>query len=959
MTSTTDPLGHTTTYHYDGLNRQVETIDALGGTSITAYDAAGNVTSTTDPLGHTTTNGYDADNRQTSTTDPLGNVTTTAYDADGNVISTTDPLGRTTTYHYDALDRQTQTIDALGGTTTTAYDADGNVVSTTDPLGHTTTYGYDALNRQTSTTDPLGHTTTTAYDADGNVTSTTDPTGAVTTYGYDALNRQVSVTDPLGHATTTAYDADGNVTSTTDPLGHSTTYGYDALNRQTSVIDALGGTTTTAYDADGNVTSVTDPVGNVTTYQYDALNRKTSTIDPLGHTSTYQYDAAGRMTSTTDRDGRTRTFSYDADDRLTTETWYDAGNTIVNTESYTYDAVGNRLTASDNNSSYSSTYDALNRVITVFEPFGLSLSYTYDAAGNRTGMTDSAGGTTAYVYDAANRLTSLQFGGAGQTPLRLDMTYTARNELATESRYSDLAGTLLVGTSAYTYDAAGRLTQLQQNDGSSNPLASYVYTYDAAGNLTSETLNGGTPTNYTYDATNQLTNDTTTSYSYDANGNRTMAGYSTGANNQITSDGTWTYTYDNEGNIVKKSKGASAETWTYAYDNLNRLVHVEDRATDGGTLIEQVNYIYDVLGNRIEEDVTAMSTAVTRFAYDGPNAWADLDLSNTLTTRRLYLDAIDAIIARTTVATGAAAWYLTDRLGSVRGLTDATGALQDQITYDGYGNVTAETNPSFGDRYKFTAREFDSATGLQYNRARYYDPAIGRWTSQDPLGFDGGDANLYRYVFNTPTRAVDPTGLGETEDEVFKLYKDIFDKDADKSYAASDKLEKLLASKDATTRKDAQYYTWQWLKTQDPAKAPSEQELAKIPCYITQLDSDKFTERQDAAKKLETIGPRALKPLQDKLKMKLPSLEYRRRIERSIEQINRNQGELKESLGNLRQVLYVNHISDEKLKRLIYGEVERLSRGDPESLETKSWKTIAKGYDNDFKRKLGERKPGN
>ena len=72
--------------------------------------------------------------------------------------------------------------------------------------------------------------------------------------------------------------------------------------------------------------------------------------------------------------------------------------------------------------------------------------------------------------------------------------------------------------------------------------------------------------------------------------------------------------------------------------------------------------------------------------------------------------------------------------------------MQDQITYDGYGNVLAETNPSFGDRYKFTAREFDSATGLQYNRARYYDPAIGRWTSQDPLGFDGGDANLYRYV---------------------------------------------------------------------------------------------------------------------------------------------------------------------------------------------------------------------
>ena len=92
--------------------------------------------------------------------------------------------------------------------------------------------------------------------------------------------------------------------------------------------------------------------------------------------------------------------------------------------------------------------------------------------------------------------------------------------------------------------------------------------------------------------------------------------------------------------------------------------------------------------------------------------------------------------------------------------------MQDTITYDGYGNVLTETNPSFGDRYKFTAREFDSATGLQYNRARYYDPTIGRWTSQDPLGFDGGDANLYRYVGNHPTISGDSLGLEEKAKKV-------------------------------------------------------------------------------------------------------------------------------------------------------------------------------------------------
>ena len=95
--------------------------------------------------------------------------------------------------------------------------------------------------------------------------------------------------------------------------------------------------------------------------------------------------------------------------------------------------------------------------------------------------------------------------------------------------------------------------------------------------------------------------------------------------------------------------------------------------------------------------------------------------------------------------------------------------MQDQITYDGFGNVLAETNPSFGDRYKFTAREFDSATGLQYNRARYYDPAIGRWTSQDPLGFDAGDTNLYRYVRNDPLQRGDSSGLRPWKGEKIEI----------------------------------------------------------------------------------------------------------------------------------------------------------------------------------------------
>jgi RHS repeat-associated protein len=124
----------------------------------------------------------------------------------------------------------------------------------------------------------------------------------------------------------------------------------------------------------------------------------------------------------------------------------------------------------------------------------------------------------------------------------------------------------------------------------------------------------------------------------------------------------------------------------------------------------------------------------------------------------LHGDKVDQLFARIG-ADGTVAWYLTDRLGSVRGITDASGVMQDQITYDGFGNVILESNPTFGDRYKYTGREFDSETGLQYNRARYYDQTTGRWISQDPLGFAAGDSNLYRYVHNDSTNATDPLGL--------------------------------------------------------------------------------------------------------------------------------------------------------------------------------------------------------
>jgi hypothetical protein len=174
------------------------------------------------------------------------------------------------------------------------------------------------------------------------------------------------------------------------------------------------------------------------------------------------------------------------------------------------------------------------------------------------------------VYDAGNRLTSRQFGGAGLATLTLDLTYTNRDQIATETRYSNLNRTALVGTTSMSYDPAMRETNLQFKDASGTNISNFTYTYDTGDQLTAETLNG-TTVSYQYDTTNQLTQAGTATYGYDLNANRTNTGYQTGTANQLTNDGTWTYTYDNEGNLIKKSKGVFAETWAYGYDNRNQM----------------------------------------------------------------------------------------------------------------------------------------------------------------------------------------------------------------------------------------------------------------------------------------------------------------------------------------------------------------------------------------------------
>jgi RHS repeat-associated protein len=224
------------------------------------------------------------------------------------------------------------------------------------------------------------------------------------------------------------------------------------------------------------------------------------------------------------------------------------------------------------------------------------------------------------------------------------------------------------------------------------------------------------------------------------------------------------------------------------YDERNQLTSAVHHSATGDLLLTAI-YKYDAFGNRIEKDVsirdpiTGQTTlTVTQFALDGWKAsgghlvgnenwdvWADVIQTGPTTTnlvsRYLRGDAVDQLFARVDTAGSLTPfWYLTDNLGSIRNMVDNSGNTADTVSYDAFGTVNpGETGAGSRGRYGWTGREMDVETGLQYNRARYYDSSTGRWLSQDPLGFDAGDSNLYRYVKNGPTMATDPSGTWRWE----------------------------------------------------------------------------------------------------------------------------------------------------------------------------------------------------
>ena len=238
---------------------------------------------------------------------------------------------------------------------------------------------------------------------------------------------------------------------------------------------------------------------------------------------------------------------------------------------------------------------------------------------------------------------------------------------------------------------------------------------------------------------------------FDAVGNRTSShpssSYTYSPFNRLTATQTASFGYDADGNNTSKAEGS--DLWRFGFDRDNRLFSASTRK-------RSVRYQYDALGRRVRRH-TPGTKELTKYTYDGLDVVMDDD--NGTLTKYLNGEGIDNKLRQTTGS--ATSYFLADHLGSSNGLTDSTGALTASSSYDSFGNPS---NSNFPSRYQFTGREYDAFSGLQFSRARFYDPKIGRFISEDPIGFRGGDVNLYGYVRNQPYIYRDSMGLYPGED---------------------------------------------------------------------------------------------------------------------------------------------------------------------------------------------------
>jgi RHS repeat-associated protein len=786
-TQTLDPAGNVTAAH-----------DAEGGLiGSYSYDAIGNLTRLTGPTGWTRSIEWDGNGNRLQTgyvwPDGQTEVTQSAeYDANGRPVRLTDEQGLTRELTYDAQGRVVSSQDAFGNTTTRLYDVRGDLIETRQPSKHTDGTPVDLVTR-------------TLYDAAGRPVITAGPylsdAPADDIYGertvYDALGRQVRGEVLRGvviglsgeapdltatlidagtvlSATDTAYDAAGRVTATTDADGLVTTSEYDDAGRRTRTVTDPGGLNLVQqamYDVAGRLVASVDALGHTTRYQSDEAQRTTTIVFPDGTQAQTANDALGRVAVETDPLGQARLFAYDDAGKLAAVTLPAAldadpgsptfGDVVQPVYAYGYDAFGNRTTITDPKDRTTTTvYDAFNQPVSQSLPMtaeGEGVRRFYVASGPGAGQIDHAiddeGRVIAFVYDNT--------APGGGRLIETDY-FAAENDY--DDWLSDPQAHPPAGTAAYTYDAFGRIVQIDDIHGQATQ-----YTFDARGRLTQVAAPEGT-IHYDYDddaAADRLTATwtgadpqaphTRTAYGYDLLGRleTVTAQWRDGVD---VSDEVTTYVYDDAGNLQQVTLPNGVES-DYVYDNLNRLVALTHTDTNTSTVLMSLQYTLREDGRR---------SAVTEARWNGAGydttavAWA-YDALGRLTSENYdsFNDELDY-----------SATYAYDLAGNrVRMATDTTPGngdpTPDEIvtyTYDDNDRLLSQTKDAPG-------IEDDRFTAYAWGESELHGKTV--YEGLDDTG-DTLEAATYAYDLRgrLALAQIDDDGDGVTDTTIEYTYSD-------------------------------------------------------------------------------------------------------------------------------------------------------------------------------------------
>jgi RHS repeat-associated protein len=654
----------------------------------------------------------------------LTTVTRTATPLDANQpfgpvnrTQTTIMNGLTTTQSFAATTRTLTVTSAEGRVTTSSRDAAGTHLQLMAPGRATQRTTLDAQGRPTTITLDDGttqRTTTFTYDANSGYPSTiAGPVpGELKTLTSDSFGRVISEQKASGAAVLYGFDPIGNLSSETPPTRAAHQLDYTPVDlvssyRAPDPMDAqsLAEQVSYLYTLDKNAKHVSFADGQDIEYTYND-GGQLNTIATERGSDQYSYEVqSGKLASIVSDDGRELTFGYDGN-VPTTVSWSGTGHV---------------------SGSVSMAYDA-NSWLSEVRVNGNTISgFTRD----RDGLLKVAGPLNITRDPASGDVTT--------TSLTNVTTTEATNRFGEQSGYSaSFNAAPLYAEQVALRDLAGRI--VDRTESVLGMTHAYHYAYDLKGRLTDVSIDGTLQAHYVYDE-----NGNRSSLEL-ANGTRTAV-YDN--QDRLNSYGAFTYDYSAVGSLTHKTNTQTGEVTTYDYDSFGNLRNVQ--LADGRHLFYEV----DAQNRRIAKRVNGVRNFGLLYK-DQLAPVAQLAADNSVVSTFTY--GTRANVPDYMTKNGIVYRFLVDHLGSVRMVVNAAdGTVAQRIEYDEFGNVLLDTAPGF-QPFGFAGGLYDADTGLVRFGVRDYDAVTGRWTAKDPIGFVGGDANLYAYVFNDPVNLIDPSG---------------------------------------------------------------------------------------------------------------------------------------------------------------------------------------------------------